>query len=50
MRLHLADPSWMRDHWNDMVWMHDHWTGMAWMDTQGMMGNSPGGMMGQTGT
>ena len=49
MREHLPDYAWMQGYWGDMVWMHDHWSGMTWMHSQGMMGSSPGGMMGQSG-
>ena len=50
MQAHLTDYAWMRDHWDDMAWMHDHWSAMSWMHAQGMMGTSPGGMMGQSGS
>ncbi len=47
MQANLPDYAWMQDHWTDMSWMHEQWAGMMWMHTQGIMGNSPGGMMGR---
>lgn len=47
LRPNLADYAWMQNRWSDMVWVQSHWAAMTWMYGRGMMGSSPGGMMGQ---